>query len=148
MIHYELLCESQHRFDGWFRSSAVFEDQAGAGLVECPVCGSARVHRALMAPSVARPRTAQPAEPSGAAAPPEGGVLPDQMRAALQKLRAEVERSCSYVGDQFAEEARRIHRGDTESRPIYGEASSEQAEDLSQEGIRVARIPWINRADS
>ena len=75
-------------------------------------------------------------------------VLPDKVRAVLQRLRAEVERNCSYVGQDFADEARRIHRGEAESRGIYGESTPEQAEALAEDGIEVARIPWLPRADS
>ena len=73
--------------------------------------------------------------------------MPDQMRAALQRIRAEIERTSDYVGPEFAEEARRIHRGESERRSIYGESSPEQAEALADEGIEVARIPWVPRAD-
>ncbi len=74
-------------------------------------------------------------------------MLPDQVRAVLQRVRAEVERSSDYVGPEFAEEARRIHRGESEKRSIYGESTPEQAESLAEEGIEVARIPWVPRAD-
>jgi hypothetical protein len=73
--------------------------------------------------------------------------MPAQVRAALQKLRSEVESSCDYVGNQFAEEARKMHRGESERRGIYGETTPEQAETLADEGIQVARIPWVPRAD-
>jgi hypothetical protein len=73
--------------------------------------------------------------------------LPDHMRAMLQRLRAEVEKNCDYVGEQFADEARRIHRGESDVRGIYGETTPEQAEALADEGIEVNRIPWVPRAD-
>jgi hypothetical protein len=76
-----------------------------------------------------------------------GGRLPAQMVAVLQRIRAEVEKACDYVGPDFADEARRIHRGETEPRGIYGEATEEQAESLAEDGIEVGRIPWIPRAD-
>jgi hypothetical protein len=69
------------------------------------------------------------------------------MRAMLQRMRAEVEKSCDYVGPSFAEEARKIHRGEAEQRSIYGETTPEQAETLSDEGIAFSRIPWVPRAD-
>lgn len=74
--------------------------------------------------------------------------IPDQVRAMLQRMRAEIEGNCDYVGRGFADEARRIHRGETERRGIYGEASPEEAESLSEEGIPVSRIPWVDRAES
>jgi hypothetical protein len=69
------------------------------------------------------------------------------MVAVLQRIRAEVEKSCDYVGDDFADEARKMHRGETEHRSIYGEATEEQAESLAEEGIEIGRIPWVRRAD-
>ena len=153
MIHYQLRCHRQHEFDGWFKNSALFDAQAERGLVECPTCGDKRVTRALMAPSVGR-RHADPAVPVPAAAPTPpsppvaaSGAIPDHVRAMLQRVRAEVEKSCDYVGPQFAEEARKIHRGETERRGIYGEATPDQAESLADEGIEVARIPWVPRAE-
>jgi hypothetical protein len=166
MIHYQLQCGQGHGFDGWFRDSAAFEAQAARGLIACPTCADTAVTRALMAPAVARGRRALPAPPAAAppaapaaadtpppvpaAAPPVALAaerLPDHVRAALQRLRAEVERHCDYVGPRFAEEARRIHNGDSTRRGIYGEATPEQAEALAEDGIEVARIPWVPRAD-
>lgn len=162
MIHYQVQCANGHGFDGWFRDSAAFDAQVGRGLVECPSCGDTGVRRALMAPAVAKARPALPAPaPVPAAAPeppspkpgPAGTVaiagerLPDHVRAMLQRLRSEVEKHCDYVGEQFADEARRIHRGESNARGIYGETTPEQAEALSEEGIEVNRIPWVPRAD-
>ncbi|HQT77708.1 MAG TPA: DUF1178 family protein, partial [Rhodopila sp.] len=75
------------------------------------------------------------------------GQVPALMLAVLQRIRAEVEKNCDYVGNDFAEEARRMHRGEIEQRPIYGEASDDQAESLADDGIDVSRIPWVPRAD-
>jgi hypothetical protein len=154
MIHYDLRCAGGHEFDGWFRSSAAFDYQAAEGLLECPACGGTQVSRALMAPRLSR-GAAEPApapEPKPVSGPPAmavGGipVMPDQMRAVLQRIRAEVEQKCDYVGPRFAEEARAIHEGAVPERPIYGEATDEQAEALAEDGINVARIPWVPRAD-
>lgn len=166
MIHYQLQCGDGHGFDGWFRNSAAFELQAETGLLECPVCGDSKVERALMTPSVARKGSAAregavipaaqgapaevpaPASPPTAPGPPAlAGHIPDHVRAMLQRVRAEVEKNCDYVGEGFAEEARRIHRGESDRRGIYGEASPTDAEALADEGIEVARIPWVPRAD-
>lgn len=162
MIHYTLHCTNGHEFDGWFRDSAAFDDQARLGLLECPACGDAHVARALMAPAVVKPRverqpTPAPAEPSPGAevpaprqpSPPAmaAAQVPAQVLAALQKLRAEVEKNCDYVGPAFPEVARGIHRGEIEPRGIYGEASPDDAELLAEEGVKVSRIPWVPRAD-
>jgi hypothetical protein len=165
MIHYQLQCTDGHGFDGWFKDSQSFEQQAKRGLLACPVCGGTKVERALMTPSVPRKgntRTEVVAAPAPAPVPANpapataatttapavvGGTMPDHMRAMLQRLRAEVEKSCDYVGHEFADEARRIHRGESNRRGIYGEASPAESEALAEEGIDVARIPWVPRAD-
>lgn len=155
MIHYQLRCEAGHEFDGWFKDSSGFEIQAASSLVECPSCGSVQVSRALMAPAIPRKGrelivAAEPPPPEAPPATPQaaGGAIPDAVRAALQKLREEVEKNCDYVGADFAEEARRIHYGESTPRGIYGESSDEEAESLEEDGIAFARIPWAPRNDS
>lgn len=166
MIHYNLLCASGHAFDSWFKDSEAFDKQARAGFVECPVCGSAKVSKALMAPAIPRkgrparnakleavpvPPAAAPQPPAASpAAPPAQaatGPVPAQVVALLQRMRAEVEKHCDYVGKDFAEEARKMHSGESERRGIYGEASDADAEALRAEGIEVAHLPWVPRAD-
>ena len=164
MIHYELRCTAGHGFDGWFRDSAAFDRQVAASLVACPACGSAQVHRALMAPRIGkrgrvvdaegrpepvRPAAAVPAAPATPNAAPEAAAagIPDQLRGMLQRLRAEVERSCENVGPNFAAEARAIHRGESKERAIYGDTTPAEAEALADEGVPVSRIPWVPRAD-
>ena len=155
MIHYDLQCGDDHRFDGWFRDSASFEKQASRGMLECPVCGDVKVARALMTPSVPKKgREVVPVSATPPASPtPAGPVavagkrMPDHVRAMLMRMRQEVERNCDYVGEDFAGEARRIHNGESEKRGIYGEASSDDVEALAEDGIEVQRIPWLPRAD-
>lgn len=158
MIHYQLRCAAGHEFDGWFNDSAGFEGQANRGLLSCPSCGSGEVGRALMSPGIpAKSRRVKTAAPParvpdtktpGPTSPVAGGAMPDAVRAALHKLRAEVETHCDYVGPEFASEARRIHNGEAKPRGIYGESTEAQAEALADDGIDVARIPWLPRADS
>jgi hypothetical protein len=155
MIHYQLRCSQDHGFDGWFKDSAAFEKLAAAGMVDCPICGDTRARRDLMAPAIAKGR----AEPASARPPQEApepvpeaptataGPMPAQIVALLQRMRAEVEKNCDHVGRDFAEEARRMHRGESERRGIYGEATSEEAESLAEEGIEIGQIPWVPRAD-
>lgn len=154
MIHYALRCGGGHEFDGWFKDSANFDRQAGAGLVECPVCAGTQVERALMAPSVRKKANAAPAPaaPPGTAGVPATrlaaapGPLPDQMLAALQKLRQAVESNCEYVGPAFAETARSMAEGDIAPRPIYGEATRAEESALEEDGVGFARIPWVGQA--
>lgn len=157
MMHYQLRCTARHEFDGWFKDSSAFDRQAKRGLIECPQCGDSRVERAMMAPRLTGRAAMPPVRPESAnattaAGPPTdapmpGVSMPAQLRGMLQRLRAEVEKSCDYVGPAFADEVRRIHRGDVEKRAIYGETTPEQAESLADEGIEVAAIPWVPRAD-
>ncbi len=155
MIHYQLRCDAAHEFDGWFANSEGFESQASRGLIVCPVCSNTHITRALMTPGIPRKgekrqeQTEAAADPlPGPVSPAAGGVIPDAVRAALQRLRQEVEKNCEYVGSEFAEEARRIHHGEADRRGIYGESSEEEAEALADEGIDIARIPWVRRTDS
>jgi hypothetical protein len=157
MIHYQLRCGRDHEFDGWFKDSAGFEKQAKLGLIECPECGGTDIERALMAPAVAKREAAPapvpvPVPAASAEAPASGekvaaGRLPAQMMAALQRIRAEVEKNCDYVGAEFADQARAMHRGEMEPKGIYGETTEEQAESLAEEGVGVTKIPWVPRAD-
>ena len=154
MIHYQLRCGQSHGFDGWFNDSASFEKQAKLGLIECPECGGTDIDRALMAPALAKGSSlpvpvAEPSPPAPAESTEKAatGRLPAQMLAALQRIRAEVEKNCDYVGPAFADQARAMHRGEIEPKGIYGETTEEQAESLADEGISVAKIPWVPRAD-
>lgn len=138
MIRYRLVCKKSHEFDGWFRSSSDFDGQAEAGDVTCPVCGSAKVQKALMAPAIPRKGKSKPALPPA----PETAERVSMMMA---KLRDHVEKNYDYVGDRFAEEARRIHYEETERRDIYGETTLEEARELVEEGVEVAPLPGLTR---
>jgi hypothetical protein len=156
MIHYQLCCDVDHEFDGWFKDSDNFDRQSARKLISCPVCASTKIRRALMAPGIRKKGSASAMIESEAPVPQQqqlasrkaGGVMPDQVRAALVKLRAEVEKNCDYVGPNFAEEARRIHNGESQPRGIYGESTEAEAEALVDDGIEIAQIPWLPRADS
>lgn len=163
MILYELVCENDHSFEAWFRDSGSYDDQVRQGEVSCPLCGTVHVRKALMAPRLARrkgqdDRPRPPAEDAGAedrtpavnvgggAAKTVAGRDVDvamKIREALHDLRRQVESQCDYVGDRFAEEARKIHSGDTEARPIYGETTQEEAQDLKDEGVDFVSVPWL-----
>ncbi|SHO65138.1 hypothetical protein SAMN02745172_01982 [Pseudoxanthobacter soli DSM 19599] len=154
MIHYSLVCSAEHTFDGWFRSSEDFEGQAARGLVSCPACGSTDVRRGLMAPAIATRTERRPAdvadapEPSlGAAAPTAAVAMADPRAAALVEMmravRRQVEQTADYVGDRFAEEARKIHYGETDARGIYGEASPSDVKALQEEGVEIHPLPLL-----
>lgn len=154
MIRFALRCANAHDFESWFKDGAAYDRMAAAGLVECPQCADTRVAKALMAPAIAkvrgakgRPEAPEAAPPPAPPAPVAGGPMPAQVLALLQRVRAEVEKNCDYVGPGFAEEARRIAKGEAAERGIYGEASEAEAEALRDEGIEVAKLPWVPRAD-
>jgi len=136
MILFTLRCASGHEFEAWFRDGDGFEAQQKAGEIACPDCGDAQVEKAVMAPRIGHSRAKAPA------------LSPAQMRAALVELRRQVETNCDYVGERFAEEARRIHHGEADPHGIYGEASADESRELAEEGISFGRIPWISPTDA
>jgi hypothetical protein len=149
MILYDLICDQEHRFDSWFRNSSAVARLVKAGQVACPVCGSAKVQKAIQAPRIApaRKKAKAPAKPAAAsAAPPLAGAemvqAMEKMTAAFKELRETIEKTFEHVGDKFPEEARKIHYGEAPSRGIYGDATPEQAHALTEEGINVVALPW------
>lgn len=134
MIRYDLKCSDGHVFDAWFKDAGSFEAQIASSDVSCPHCGSEHVGKALMAPAIGGRR-----DPDAASA--------DVMRR-IRAMQEHVERTCEPVGERFAEEARRIHYGETEERGIYGEASPDEARALKDEGIAFARLPWAPKRQS
>jgi len=155
MIVYDLKCRKEHVFEAWFPDSAGFAEQVESGKVLCPVCGSKKVTKALMAPNVIK-GTKQDAQGSDGAEPaPEAAQTAlvetekaGELRRMLSELRKHVEKNCDYVGENFAEEARKIHYGESDPRGIYGETSEEEAKTLQEEGVELARIPWLPRENS
>ena len=142
-----LRCGNDHRFEGWFASDDDFVSQGERGLMACPICSDQAITRLPSAPRVNLLGRGDDARP----APSVDAVLPAQPeRQQAQWLRAvrEMLARTEDVGERFVEEARRIHYGEAEERGIYGEASDEQAQGLNEEGIAVARIPWVPRNDS
>lgn len=139
MIKYRLICNDSHEFEGWFRGSDEFEAQASSGHLSCPVCGSASVAKAVMAPSIATRRDAASVQTR----PAPGAERQREIFAALRKLRTEVEARSTYVGDRFAEEARKIHHGEAEDRVVHGEASLDEVRSLTDEGVPVLPLPRL-----
>lgn len=136
MIRYKLRCDKEHDFESWFPSARAFDRLSEAGQLSCPVCGSTGVRKAPMAPQVVT---------SGATERPEAAPEPlrTEKERRLAELRRKVEEEGDYVGADFAEEARRIHRGEAPERQIWGETSPEEARRLHEEGVPVLPLPWI-----
>jgi hypothetical protein len=132
MIRYALVCDREHAFEGWFGSSADFDDQQAGGLVECPLCGSKAVSKQIMAPAVAGTKRREPASPQPSR---------EMMMEAMSQIRRHVEDNFDDVGDTFAREARAIHEGKSEARGIYGQAEPHEVRALLEDGVPVAPLP-------
>jgi hypothetical protein len=158
MIRYALICNKGHDFESWFKNSASFDKQAARGLVTCPVCGSAKVEKAIMAPRLSG--KAKPIEPpappqapadtvhaTASAAPqaPVAMMSPQEqdLRQKLKELREHLTQNADYVGPGFPEQARKMHYGEIERRSIYGEASPDDAKALHEEGIEFHPLPIL-----
>ena len=142
MIHYDLTCENGHDFDGWFRDSAAYDAQAVGGLVSCSHCGSVKVEKQLMAPRIPAKANSKPEASTKMVAGPVDPRIAAMMQM-MREMRKKVEETADYVGDKFAEEARKIHYEESEQRGIYGEASAEDAKALIEEGIAVHPLPRL-----
>ena len=151
MIRYNLRCERGHAFESWFQSSSAYESQEKRKLVNCPSCGSAKVERAIMAPQIVSKKSRERAAPAPAAAteattPASTPLMMAQereLRAKLRELRDHIVKNADNVGERFPNEARKMHYGDIEHRPIYGEASPEEARSLIEEGVEVSPLPVL-----
>jgi hypothetical protein len=166
MIRYALNCDRGHVFESWFQNSAAYDKQAKRSLVTCPVCGSAKIEKAIMAPRVsasaadgeivaprlpALPQGPAPQAPSSHAKAPAAASTsvamispPEQeLRQKLKEIRDHITKNANYVGTRFPEEARKIHYGETEHRSIYGEASPDEAKELFEEGIEFHPLPIL-----
>jgi hypothetical protein len=151
MIRYSLRCERGHAFESWFQSSSAYEAQEKRKLVNCPVCGSPKVERAIMAPQIVSKKGRESAAPAPAAAtdvtaPTSTPLLMAQereLRAKLRELRDHIVKNADNVGERFPNEARKMHYGDIEHRPIYGEASPDEARSLIEEGVEVSPLPVL-----
>ena len=131
MISYSLRCHKGHEFDGWFRDSTAFDQQCERGQLSCPSCNSVRVEKAIMAPAVNGTKKSVRSKAGDA----------KQMRQFATGLRKYIQQNADYVGPNFAEEARKIHYGETPDRHIYGEATHKEAQELADEGVDVAPLP-------
>lgn len=136
MIRFALHCDHEHEFEGWFRDNDDFESQSRRKLVSCPFCGSQAIGKALMTPSVS---TGQQKEKIAMTMGEMHRQIASELRAAVKRLRD----NADYVGDKFAEEARKIHFGETDSRAIYGEATVEEVVALEEEGVDVMPLPEL-----
>lgn len=141
MIVFDLVCSKRHTFEAWFPDSKAFDRQRRKKAVACPMCGDTKVEKALMAPNIATSEKREVVDKRAAEPTAKAMHL-------LAEARKHVEENCDYVGDKFAEEARKIHYGETDKRNIYGEATKPEADALRDEGVEFSEIPWVQRLDS
>ena len=155
MIRYSLVCQKGHDFESWFANSAAYDKQIKRGLVSCPLCGSAKVEKAIMAPRLARKDKSTPIvapveerapQPAPVETPTPVAIISPQereFRAKLKELRDHLTANADNVGKKFPEEARKMHYGESEHRSIYGEASPQDAKELHEEGIEFHPLPVL-----
>ena len=157
MIRYTLRCDHDHTFESWFQNSAAYDSQAKRKLVSCPVCDSVKVEKAIMAPRIVSKKSRERAEPVPAPASPPTAEAPvpapgatpllmaqeRELRAKIKELRDHIVKNADNVGEKFPNEARKMHYGEIEHRPIYGEASPEEARALIDEGAEVSPLPTL-----
>ena len=136
MIQYSLICENAHKFDAWFKSAAAYDEQHGRGIVTCPICMSGAVDKAIMAPAVNR---TDGERVSLSAGHPQAEQLREMMRALRKKVTSEAD----YVGDRFADEARKIDFKEVDPRGIYGEATRDEVAGLVDDGIDFMPLPGL-----
>jgi hypothetical protein len=167
MIRYALSCDRGHTFESWFQNSAAYDKQAKRKLVTCPVCGSEKIEKAMMAPNVGASFVSANSTDAGIAVPqlPSAPISPNpppvptqpaanapvavmssperELRQKLKEIREHITKNANYVGARFPEEARKIHYGETKHRSIYGEASPDEAKELHEEGIEFHPLPIL-----
>jgi hypothetical protein len=151
MIRYTLRCDRGHAFESWFQTSSAYDSQVKRKLVTCPACGSAKVEKAIMAPQIvskkardsAVPAPASPADVTTPSSTPLMMAQERELRAKLRELRDHIVKNADNVGERFPNEARKMHYGDIEHRPIYGEASPDEARSLIEEGVEVSPLPVL-----
>jgi hypothetical protein len=157
MIRYALKCAADHRFESWFQSAAAFDALAEARRLSCPVCGEARVEKAIMAPRVASGEAAAPPAPGATPAPATPAPATPQRHLSgpahpaeqmLRAIRAHLEKNSTYVGRRFAQEARAMHLGERDEATIHGEATPEEARALIEDGVPIAPLPLPARDKS
>ncbi len=142
MIKYSLICKQQHAFEGWFSNSADFDKQKKRGLVTCPFCDTPSIEKSLMAPAVSTQKSMVPNETEAVTNAPVTKEYSDAINK-IREIRDQVQANSENVGNNFPEEARKIHYGEAEKRGIYGEASPDDVKELVEEGVEIVPLPVL-----
>ena len=136
MIKFDLICENEHIFEASFDDSISFENQRKKKLIECPLCNSSEVSKSVMAPNISNKST------SSSKINRKKNELFSNYNKQINRIKTEIEKSFTYVGKKFPEEARKIHYGETKDKPIYGEATDKESQELVEEGIQLIKLPF------
>jgi hypothetical protein len=143
MVIYNLLCKKKHGFEGWFPSFEDFQKQAEKKLISCPTCGTTKVEKVphACAVHVKKEQAPVPATKKDRAPAPAASLSPAEFKEMLIRVHHYVRENYEDVGSRFAEEARQIHKGEVEERPIHGTATLKEAKDLAEEGVPFIPLP-------
>ena len=143
MILFDLQCDKNHKFEGWFASSANYEEQLKNKMIVCPYCNSTKIQKSLMAPNINTKSTSKNSKKSN-----KKKLAQNNLENQIKKFRKYIEKNTDNVGKNFAEEARKIYYGETKSRPIRGESTEKEAQELAEEGIPFSQLPWYSKEDA
>ena len=143
MILFDLQCEKNHKFECWFSSSANYEEQLKNNMIVCPYCNSTKIKKSLMAPNINTKSTSKNTKKNN-----KNKLVQNNLENQIKKFRKYIEKNTDNVGKNFAEEARKIYYGETKSRPIRGESTEKEAQELVEEGIPFSQLPWHSKEDA
>ena len=155
MIKYQLKCKTsfcfnEKEFDGWFKSIEAYENQKLQGLINCPICGSDNVVKSLTTPSlkINKNKTSDNKNKQHKNFKNNVNFLanenPDNISTLLRTLKREVQKNSTFVGYEFVSQVRSMKEGKIKEKPIHGQATNKEIQELSDEGIDVVNIPWIS----
>ena len=139
MILFDLQCDRGHKFECWFASSANYEEQLKNKLIICPYCNSTKIQKSLMAPNINTKNSKENNKKK---------LEQNNLENQIKKFKKYIEKNTDNVGKNFAEEARKIYYGETKSRPIRGESTEKEAQELVEEGIPFSQLPWQSKEDA
>ena len=143
MILFDLQCEKGHKFECWFASSANYQEQKKNKMIVCPYCNSTKIQKSLMAPNINTKSTSKNSKNNN-----KQKLAQNNLQNQIKKFKKYIEKNTDNVGKNFAEEARKIYYGETKSRPIRGESTENEAQELAEEGIPFSQLPWHSKEDA
>ena len=143
MILFDLKCDKDHKFEARFASSSNYEDQLKNKLIVCPYCNSTKIEKSLMAPNINTKGSSKNNKKDN-----KKVISQQKLVNQIKKFRKFIEKNTDNVGKNFAEEARKIYYGETKSRPIRGESTENETQELVEEGIPFSKLPWQTKEDA